>query len=203
MEEFEIYLKLGFKHITDINGYDHILFVTALCAIYQWTDWKKVGILITAFTLGHSITLALASLQIVKIDSQLVEFLIPITIIITCFLNIFTAAAPTRKTKNDTQQGNFRYILALGFGFIHGLGFSNYLRSLLGKEDSLWKPLLAFNLGLEVGQLLIISILLTLCALALSIIRVHARDWRLVLSALVAGMAIVLTLNAEYMADVL
>lgn len=201
MTDFELYLKLGFRHITDIKGYDHILFVVALCAIYTLKDWKKIALLVTAFTVGHSITLALATLNLLRINSKLVEFLIPLTIVITALTNVFLNGS-SKKAQPDTTV-SFRYMMALGFGLIHGLGFSNYLRSLLGNEQSLFQPLFSFNLGLELGQLLIVTLVLVLSSIVAHIFKVNHRDWRMVVSAIVAGMALVLLLNSDYFNEVI
>jgi hypothetical protein len=192
MQEFNIYFQLGYKHITDLKGYDHILFIVALCAIYLLTNWRKVAVLVTAFTLGHSITLALATFNIIKLNASFIEFLIPITIIFTAFGNIFS-----KPPKNG--KGYLRYFMALFFGLIHGLGFSNYLRSLLGREATIFKPLFAFNLGLELGQLIIVFITLVLAQITIKVLKINQRDWRMVLSAVVAGMAIVILLNSKYL----
>ncbi|PWK26432.1 HupE/UreJ protein [Arcicella aurantiaca] len=196
MSDFEIYLPLGFQHITDINGYDHILFVVALCAIFRLKDWKKVAFLVTAFTIGHSITLALATLNLITYSSKLIELLIPITIFLTCILNFFHKSAEYSLDKEKPSV--FRYPMAMIFGLIHGMGFSNYLRSLLGKEESIWQPLLAFNLGLEIGQLVIVAISLTISSLLLDLFRVKKHDWNLILSGLVAGVALTLIRDAEF-----
>jgi hypothetical protein len=189
MSEFEVYFGLGRDHILDYkNGYDHILFVTALCAVYQWSDWKRVLILITAFTVGHSVTLALATLQIISVPADWVEFLIPVTIFITAFSNIFKGEGAS--TSGTAVQLNYLY--ALFFGLIHGMGFSNYLRAILGKDRSIVNQLFAFNVGLEFGQIIIVVIFLTLVFIAVKLFKVNRRDWRLVLSALIAGMALVL-----------
>lgn len=189
MSEFEVYFGLGRDHILDYkNGYDHILFVTALCTVYQWRDWKRVLILVTAFTVGHSVTLALATLQIISVSADWVEFLIPVTIFITAFSNIFKGDAAA--TTGRAVQLNYLY--ALFFGLIHGMGFSNYLRAILGKDRSIVTQLFAFNVGLEFGQIIIVAIFLTLAFLAVELVKVNRRDWRLVVSALIAGMALVL-----------
>ena len=197
MSDFEIYLPLGFQHITDIHGYDHILFVVALCAIFRLKDWKKVAFLITAFTIGHSVTLALATLNIITYSSKLIELLIPITIFLTCVLNFFHKSAEYSLGKENTSI--FRYPMAMTFGLIHGMGFSNYLRSLLGKEESIWQPLLAFNIGLEIGQLVIVAISLIISSLLLDILRVKKHDWNLILSGIVAGVALTLIRDAEFL----
>ncbi|MDB5239958.1 MAG: HupE / UreJ protein, partial [Spirosoma sp.] len=161
MSDFFIYLGLGFDHITDPRGYDHILFVVALCAVYTLRQWRQVLVLVTAFTIGHSITLALATLRLISYSTAFVELLIPITIFITAFTNFFyrdPTIRPRATIRPTTRR--WRYVLAMAFGLIHGLGFSNYLRSLLGREVDIVQPFLAFNVGLEIGQLVIISLVL-------------------------------------------
>ncbi len=201
MNDFLIYLRLGFDHITDPRGYDHILFVVALCAVYTVRQWRQVLILVTAFTLGHSITLALATLRLITYETDLIELLIPITILITAITNFFYIE-PKKRLPAATKQPNrsWRYGLALVFGLIHGLGFSNYLRSLLGREAGIVEPLLAFNIGLELGQLLIVALLLVLTYGVLDILRGSRLRWTLVISGLVAGMAISLILNSPLVA---
>ena len=196
MTAFQAYLNLGFSHITDLQGYDHILFIVALCAIYQLSDWKKVLILVTAFTVGHSITLALATLQVVNFRSDIIEFLIPVTILITAIGNLFHKPKPSRIDGKGNSQ-RLRYIAALGFGLIHGLGFSNYLRSLLGKEESIVQPLFAFNIGLEAGQLLIVLILLVIGSLFTALLKVSRHDWNLVVSGIAMGIALTLILKTN------
>lgn len=188
MTQFQLYFDLGKDHILDYkNGYDHLLFVIALTAIYLMRDWKQVLILVTAFTIGHSITLALATLEIVTIKAELIEFLIPLTIFITAATNIF---------RNEDSLGGasiqINYIYALSFGLIHGLGFSNYLRSILGRDKDLVVQLLAFNLGLELGQLIIVAIFLVTSFILVDLFTVDRRDWRLVISSAVAGVALIL-----------
>lgn len=196
MTEFQAYLQLGFEHIADPNGYDHILFVVALCAIYSLRDWKKVLLLVTAFTLGHSLTLALATLQIISFRPDVVEFLIPITILITAILNLFHRTP--RATLFAEEKGSpLRYPLAIGFGLIHGMGFSSYLRSLLGDESSIVQPLLAFNLGLELGQIMIVLVVLVVAFLMIELARVPKQSWNLVLSGIITGMALSLIINNE------
>lgn len=187
MSEFELYFGLGKDHILDYkNGYDHILFVVALCSLYLVRDWKKLLILITAFTIGHSITLALATLGIVSVNQDLIEFLIPLTIFATAVSNIF------RSTEISDRTTYINYGYALFFGLIHGLGFSNYLRSILGKDRSIVSQLFAFNLGLESGQIIIVAIFLVISFLLVDLFTVNRRDWKIVLSSAIAGMSLIL-----------
>jgi len=188
MSEFSLYFGLGKEHILDyLNGYDHILFVLALCAVYSVHDWKKILVLITAFTIGHSITLALATLEIISVKGELIEFLIPLTIFITSFSNLF------REEKSiDKSRVQINYLFALFFGLIHGLGFSNFLRSLLGKDQNIISQLLAFNLGLELGQIIVVALFLAMSFILIDLIKVSRRDLKLVLSSAIAGIALVL-----------
>lgn len=190
MSEFQAYLTLGFDHISDINGYDHILFIVALCAIYRPAEWKKLLILVTAFTIGHSVTLALAAFKIVQISSELIEFLIPVTIFLTAILN--AVLKKEEKRGQEPSKVIYNYLLALGFGFIHGMGFSNYFSALMGKEENIIMPLLYFNIGLEIGQLLIVLAMMVLAGICLSIFRVRLREWNLFISGGTAGIALVL-----------
>ncbi len=188
MSEFSLYFGLGKDHILDYaNGYDHILFVVALCAIYLLRDWKKILTLVTAFTIGHSITLALATLNIVSVNAEFIEFLIPLTIFITSFSNLFR-----KESSIDHGRVQINYVFALFFGLIHGLGFSNFLRSLLGKESNIISPLLAFNLGLELGQIIVVTLFLVVGFITVDLLKVSRRDLKQVLSSAIAGIALVL-----------
>lgn len=193
MEEFKLFLELGLEHILDINGSDHILFVIALTALFTISDWKKVIILVTAFTIGHSITLALATLRVVRFDSDLIEFLIPVTIFLTAFVNLFRKKGAGRPMKMQVN-----YYFAIFFGLIHGLGFSNYLRSLLGKDETIVTQLLAFNVGLELGQIVIVSIFLIASLIFVDIAGVTKRDWRMVISSGVAAIALTMMFETRF-----
>lgn len=190
MSIFEMYLKLGVSHITDLKGYDHILFLLTLCAVYSVSEWKRVLILITAFTLGHTSTLVLATFNFVNIDSKLIEFLIPLTIFITAIANILM-----KDEFVSARVHIFKYITALFFGLIHGLGFSNYLKSLLMQEDSLSLPLFSFNLGIEIGQILIITCIFLLALFFVRFLKVVKREWSLILSGMGLGVSIILMIE--------
>lgn len=187
VSEFALYFGLGKDHILDTNGYDHILFVIALCAVYLLHDWKKVLILVTAFTIGHSITLALATLNIVAFPGEVIEFLIPLTIFITAFANVLK-----RDEASSKAAIQINYVFALFFGLIHGLGFSNFLRELLGQSQNIIPPLFAFNVGLELGQLVIVVLFLTAGFVLVQFVGVARRDWRMVVSSAIAGIALIL-----------
>ncbi|PIQ50329.1 MAG: HupE / UreJ protein [Cytophagales bacterium CG12_big_fil_rev_8_21_14_0_65_40_12] len=193
MDQFKLYFQLGYEHIIDLNGFDHILFVVALCAIYLAQDWKKVLILVTAFTIGHSITLALSTFELVNFRSEIIEFLIPVTIFITALSNLF------KKEGGLNQKAlNLNYFFALFFGLVHGLGFSNYLKSLLGKSESIVTQLLAFNLGLELGQIIIVVIFMIISFVFTGLFNVARRDWKLVISSAIAGIAITMMMTTKF-----
>ena len=187
MTTFGLYLSLGFDHIADLAGYDHILFLMALCAVYGFKEWAKVLILVTAFTLGHTLTLALATLDMIRIPTGLIEFLIPLTIIITGMWNVLQ-----RSGSDHTLSHRFKYAIAMFFGLIHGLGFSNYLRSLLGTEQDLLLPLFSFNLGLELGQIMIVLVVLLVSFVLVNIIGLKRREWNLLLSGAAIGVSLIL-----------
>ena len=190
MSTFELYLQLGIEHIADFKGYDHILFISTLCAVYLFKQWRQVLVLITAFTIGHTTTLALATLHIIHFSPKWIEFLIPVTIFLTSVGNMFE-----RNDMVKPGSQHFKYGAALFFGLIHGLGFSFYLRSLLGIEHNIILPLFAFNIGIEMGQIIIVSIVLTLTYILVNWLKFARREWSLVLSG--AGMGISLLLISQ------
>ena len=193
MDTFKLYFELGAEHILDIKGYDHILFVVALTSIYLLKDWKRVLILVTAFTIGHSITLALATLHVLNFNSDLVEFLIPVTIFLTAMANLLR-----KRAEYSTKKIQLNYWLALFFGLIHGMGFSNYLTSLLGSDKTIFTQLLAFNVGLEVGQIVIVISFMALSFLFVDIFGVAKRDWKLIISSGVAAIATTLMIETKF-----
>ncbi|QNA43521.1 HupE/UreJ family protein [Lacibacter sediminis] len=188
MGDFGFYLREGFYHITDWKGYDHILFVMALCLPYFLKDWKQVLILITAFTIGHSLTLALSIFNKILIPSTWIEFLIPITIIITALENLF-------RNNNQPKHVRLRYAAAMLFGLIHGLGFSNYLRSMMGKSENIITQLLAFNIGLELGQLLIVLVVLMVSFIFVRLLNIKQREWSLFISGGIFGISFIMALE--------
>ena len=194
MSEFQLYFGLGKSHILDYaNGYDHIIFIVALCALYLTREWKQVLILVTAFTIGHSITLALSTLRIISVKVELIEFLIPLTIFITAVSNLF-------KNENNltSRSVQMNYFFAGFFGLIHGLGFSSYLRSILGRDQSILTQLFAFNLGLEFGQVVIVAIFMAAAFVLVDLFGLNRRDWKMVISSAIAGIALVLMKENMY-----
>jgi hypothetical protein len=152
MGENILWFQTGFEHITDLAGYDHMLFLLILCSVYSFRNWDWL-ILITAFTIGHCVTLALSVLNIIRLPSSLIEFAIPLTILISA---IFRWIQVEKNENKSYQKDQKVYAVTLLFGLIHGLGFSNMLRSMLGSQADILQPLLFFNLGLEVGQIVIV-----------------------------------------------
>jgi len=188
MQDFGFYFSLGWHHIISKDALDHQLFIAALVAIYTLKDWKQVLILVTAFTIGHSLTLALSVLDIIRFPSNWVEFLIPCTIVITAFSNLF-------QKKFTPKSIRINYFLALFFGLIHGMGFANALRFMIARDQSLWVGLLGFNVGLEAGQIIVVMVLLILAWVVLNLIKVNRRDWVIFLSAAVFSLALKMALE--------
>jgi hypothetical protein len=184
MNDAQLFFGLGWHHIISINALDHILFVTALAAIYIFEDWKKVLVLVTAFTIGHSLTLALSVYDVIRVNDKLVELLIPVTILITGVFNLFQ--------KDFTPKSlQLNYFFALFFGLIHGMGFANSIRFMLAQDESIGVPLLSFNVGLEVGQIVIVFIILLLSYLFISILKAPRKVWVYLLS----SVAIIVSLK--------
>ena len=189
MDIFTAYFLMGFDHISDIQGYDHMLFVIILCSIYRTSDWKKVAILITAFTIGHSTTLALSALKLIITNTYLIEILIPVTILCTGIANLFYD--PDAKQRNV----NYNYLLALTFGFIHGMGFSNFFNALMGDSMNILYPLFAFNVGLEAGQLLIVAVFFGIYYLLNKAFKIEQSNWILFIAGAGAGISIIMILE--------
>ncbi len=188
MQDFLFYLNLGWEHIISLDALDHQLFVLALIAVYSFNDLKKILILVTAFTIGHSVTLALSIFDIVRINSAWVEFLIPLTIVITSLDNILM------KNKKQTLMKT-NYYLALIFGLIHGMGFANTARVMIAKSQSIAVPLLGFNIGLELGQIAIVFGILILLFILLKVFKVNQKDWVLFVSSGVFALSLKMTLE--------
>jgi hypothetical protein len=193
MSEFWLYFKLGLHHVLDINGYDHVLFLIALIVPYAFKDWKRVLLLVTLFTIGHTLSLILSVFGVVYINPTLVEFLIPITIFVTAVFHLFTAG---KSSKNESI--SFVAIVTLFFGIIHGLGFSSYFKSILpGDATDKLLPLLEFALGIEAAQILVVFIVLILSYIVQTFFRFSKRDWALVMSAFIIGVVLPMIIESE------
>ena len=193
MSEFWIYFQIGLKHVLDIQAYDHVLFLIALAIPFTFKDWKRIVLLVTLFTIGHTMALLLSVFGIIAIKVNVVELLIPITILITALFNLFTAGKSSKK-----ESINLVFFITLFFGIIHGLGFSNYFKSILGGDaTSKILPLSEFALGIEAAQIVVVFVVLIVSYIVQTIFRFSKRDWTLVMSAFIIGVVIPLIIQSE------
>lgn len=183
-------VQYGINHVLDISAYDHVLFLIVLTAPYLFKDGKRIFLLVTMFTIGHTLSLIIATYGVVKIPGNLVEFLIPITILIVALFNIFTLGKGAQK-----QKVGVLFISTLFLGVVHGLGFAREFNLLVGAEDSKLLLLFEFALGIEIAQLIIVFIVLFLGYITQTIFRFTKRDWVMVISAIVVGLVIPMLLN--------
>lgn len=185
MDEFWFNVKYGINHVLDINGYDHVLFLMVLAVPYLFKDWKRVLLLVSLFTLGHTLSLVLVAYDVVSVNGKLVEFLIPVTILIMAVYNIFTAGK-----KDNGKSVGLLLFSALFFGLIHGLGFAREFDMVFGDADNKILSLVEFALGIEIAQIIIVFVVLFLGFLFQTLFRFSRRDWAMVLSAIVVGLVI-------------
>jgi hypothetical protein len=190
MGDFGFYFGMGWDHIMSWDALDHLLFIAVLCAVYRVEQWKRVAVLVTAFTIGHSLTLALAAKELLVVPSDLVEFLIPCTIVLTALGNLFLF-------RGDAHRGRIAYIIAAVFGLVHGLGFANTLRMVIASDQNLAWSLFGFNLGLEAGQLIVVCVLLIISYLVLRFTKATQRDWIIFVSAAVFSLALKMALERQ------
>ena len=188
MQDFGFYFALGWEHIMSWDALDHLLFIAALAAIYLLKDWKQVLILVTAFTIGHSLTLALSVMDVFRFPANWVEFLIPCTIVITAVSNLF-------QKKFTPKSIRINYFLALFFGLIHGMGFANTIRFMLANDQSFGWGLFGFNVGLEVGQIVVVAALLLLTQVIITLFKINRREWVIFLSAAVFSLSLKIALE--------
>lgn len=185
MQNFGFYFDLGWHHIIAWEALDHLLFVLALSAIYVLANWKQVLVLITAFTIGHSLTLALSVYDVVRVNDKWVEFLIPCTIIVTAAANFF-------EKDYNPKTLRLNYFFALFFGLIHGLGFANAIRFMIIGDESLGWSLFGFNIGLEAGQIAVVTLILTASYLLINKAGLKRKWWVWSLSSLALIIALVM-----------
>ena len=193
MSDFWIYFNIGLKHVLDISAYDHILFLLALTVPYDFKDWKRILLLVSLFTFGHSLALLLSVFNIIILKVNVVELLIPITILITAFYHLITSG---KSSKKDTI--TFIAILTVFFGIIHGLGFANYFNSILGgKPTDKFIPLTEFALGIECSQIIVVIFALLLSFMVQTLFKFSKRDWTLTMSAFIVGIVIPMIIQSE------
>ncbi|RZV64342.1 MAG: HupE/UreJ family protein [Flavobacteriaceae bacterium] len=194
LDEFWFNVQYGINHVLDINAYDHVLFLIVLTVPYIFKDWKRVLILVSVFTIGHTLSLLLAAYDIVSVSADLVEFLIPVTILVAALFNVFTAGKGAQKEKIGIL-----FLTTLFFGLIHGLGFAREFRMLIGNTESKFLPLIEFALGIEFAQVIIVFMVLFLGYLCQTVFRFTRRDWILVVSAVVVGLVLPMLVNSEFL----
>ncbi|MDB9720620.1 HupE/UreJ family protein [Winogradskyella sp.] len=194
LDNFWFNVKYGINHVLDLNGYDHVLFLMVLAVPYVFKDWKRVLLLVSMFTLGHTVSLILAAYGLVTVNGKLVEFLIPVTILIAALYNVFTAGKKDRGNKIGLL-----FFTTLFFGLVHGLGFAREFKMISGQTDSKLLLLIEFALGIEIAQVIIVFIVLFIGFLCQTIFRFSRRDWVMVLSAIVIGLVIPMLIENDFL----
>ncbi|PWH84123.1 HupE / UreJ protein [Algibacter marinivivus] len=194
LENFWFNVEYGINHVLDINAYDHVLFLIVLTVPYVFKDWKRVLLLVSMFTLGHTLSLVLAAYNVVSVNATVVEFLIPITILIVALFNVFTSGKGAQREKVGVL-----FLSTLFFGLVHGLGFAREFQMLLGDTDNKLVLLLEFALGIELAQVIIVFVVLFLGYVVQTIFRFTKRDWIMVISAIVVGLVIPMILNSDFL----
>jgi hypothetical protein len=192
LENFWFNVQYGINHVLDINGYDHVLFLMVLAVPYVFRDWKRILLLVSMFTLGHTLSLVLAAYGVVSVNGELVEFLIPVTILIAAVYNVFTAGKKDKGTKIGLL-----FFATLFFGLIHGLGFAREFKMFAGQSENKLELLVEFALGIEIAQIIIVFVVLFLGYLFQTIFRFTRRDWVMVLSAVVVGLVLPMIMQSD------
>lgn len=193
MAEFWTFFQVGLRHVIDINAYDHVLFLVALTAPFFFKDWKQILILVTVFTLGHTIAMTLAVYNILRMQSVIIEFLIPVSILVTALFSLFSGGKAPK-----SQSQTIIMLITLFFGIIHGLGFSTYFKSILsGTPTDKLLPLFQFALGIEAAQVIIVGCMLIISYFAQTFTKFNRRDWTLVLSAFVVGVVLPMIIDND------
>lgn len=192
LENFWFNVQYGMNHVLDINGYDHVLFLIVLAVPYAFKDWKRLLLLVSMFTLGHALSLVLAAYGIVSVNGKLIEFLIPITILIAAIYNVFTTGKKDRSTKISLL-----FFATLFFGLVHGLGFAREFKMFVGQSEDRLELLIEFALGIEIAQIIIVFIVLFIGFLCQMIFRFSRRDWVMVFSAIVIGLVIPMIIQSD------
>jgi len=191
LDSFLKFLELGLYHIVNFKSYDHILFLVVLTIPYLFKDWKRFLLLVSSFTLGHTLSLLLGVYDIVNLNVNVTEWLIPFTIIVMALYNIFTSGKSSKYSNPIVL-----FSVVLFFGFIHGLGFANAFETLVRPNESTLLSVLEFALGIELGQFIIVFCVLFFGFVGQTIFRFSVRDWVMVLSAVVIGLMLPLIVNS-------
>ena len=192
LDNFWFNVQYGINHVLDPRGYDHVLFLALIAVPYLFKDWKRLLLLVSMFTLGHTLSLILAAYDVVRVNGSLVEFLIPITILIAAIFNVLNAGK-----KTTTQKTGLLFFTTLSFGLIHGLGFAREFKMLVGQYEHKAMLLLEFALGIEMAQLIIVFVVLFLGFLLQTLFKLSRRDWIMVLSAIIIGLVIPMLVESE------
>ncbi len=195
LENFWFNVEYGINHVLDINAYDHVLFLIVLTVPYTFKDWKRVLLLVSMFTVGHTLSLILSAYNVVTVKATMVEFLIPITILVVALFNLFTSGKGAQREKVGVL-----FLSTLFFGLVHGLGFAREFKMLLSATDNKLILLLEFALGIELAQIIVVFLVLFLGYLVQTIFRFSKRDWILVISAVVVGLVIPMVINSDFLA---
>ncbi len=192
MSTFILYFRLGYRHVLDIYGVDHILFIIAIMSVFLLRDWRRALILFMFYVLGSSLSLSLSVNNIFQVDINIVDYLIPVTLLVAAIINIF------KKSESYTPRSIFRFITIFTFGFIHGFGYADYLKDILGTDLNLAVPIIGFNLGVELGLLLVALVFLMISWIFVNNLGISRRDWNLVISSGIAGIALTLMFESRY-----
>ncbi|MBO3115453.1 HupE/UreJ family protein [Winogradskyella sp. DF17] len=192
LENFWFNVQYGMNHVLDPNGYDHVLFLMVLAVPYVFKDWKRILLLVSMFTLGHTLSLVLAAYGIVSVNGALVEFLIPVTILIAAIYNVFTAGK-----KDKGKSIGLLFFATLFFGLIHGLGFAREFKMFSGQSENKLELLIEFALGIELAQIIVVFVVLFFGFLFQTLFRFSRRDWVMVLSSVVVGLVIPMIVGSD------
>lgn len=187
MNTFWFYFDLGFDHVLDLGGLDHFYFLVALSLPFTFKNWRKLLLWVSLFTLGHSLSLLITHFEWIKINSQWVEFLIPVTICITCFSILF-------EKEHAYLNGIWINLITLFFGLIHGFGFGRYFK-MIANEGEAVMALLEFALGVEFAQILIVILVLMINDLVLRFFKIQSQKWQWIISSMVLSQAILMASN--------
>jgi len=192
MSTFILYFRLGYRHVLDIYGVDHMLFIIVIMSVFLLRDWRRASVLFLFYVLGSSLSLSLAVNEIVRIDINIIDYLIPVTLLVAAVINIF------KKPESYTPRSIFRFAILLLFGLIHGFGFAYYLKDILGTDLNLAIPIIGFNLGIELGLFFVAFVFLIISWIFVNNLGISRRDWRLVISSGIAGIALTLMFESRY-----